>query len=63
MACEHCHGGDAQCPACYPNQGPCKHPSLDASGTCRDCGQYNLYDDPDSIEYYLLKRREAKRSA
>jgi hypothetical protein len=41
----------------------CKHTDLDAQGTCRDCSQYNIYDDPNSIEYHLLKRWAAKRSA
>jgi hypothetical protein len=62
MACEHCHGGDPECPACYPHQRPeCKHTNLDAEGTCRDCRWYNVYDDPNSFESHLLKRWQARK--
>jgi len=61
--CEHCHGGDTQCPVCYPNQRPCKHTNLDADGTCRDCRVYNINNDPNSPEYSLLKRWQGRRSA
>jgi hypothetical protein len=45
------------------NRLSCKHVDLDAQGTCRDCRVYNIYEDPNTIEYFLLKRWQARRSA
>jgi hypothetical protein len=51
------------CPACEHGKRECKHLELDQHGLCLNCRVYNIYDDPNSLEYQLLQRWQARRSA